>query len=72
LLHSLADGEALICSKTVIREITMDSETTIKKAGCFFCHNNCGVLVHIKEGKVVKVQGILNIPVAGVSFARGV
>jgi thiosulfate reductase/polysulfide reductase chain A len=35
----------------------MDSKTTIKKAACFFCHNNCGVLVHVQDGKVVKVIG---------------
>lgn len=40
----------------------MDSKTTIKKAACFFCHNNCGVLVHVKEGKVVKVAGNPNHP----------
>ncbi|HHX73364.1 MAG TPA: molybdopterin-dependent oxidoreductase, partial [Firmicutes bacterium] len=31
--------------------------TEIKKAGCFFCHHNCGVLVHVEDGRVVKVTG---------------
>jgi thiosulfate reductase/polysulfide reductase chain A len=33
----------------------MGSKTTIKKAACFFCHNNCGILVHVRDGTVVKV-----------------
>jgi len=35
----------------------MDSKTTIKKAGCFLGHHQRGVLVHVREGKVVKVPG---------------
>lgn len=35
----------------------MSSKTVIKKAGCFFCHHNCGVLVHVQDGKIVKVTG---------------
>jgi len=35
----------------------MQPENEIKKAGCFFCHHNCGVLVHVEEGRVVKVTG---------------
>ncbi len=35
----------------------MNSNTEIKKAACFFCHNNCGLLVHVRDGKVVKVTG---------------
>ena len=34
----------------------MASETVIKKAGCF-CHHNCGLLVYVRDGKVVKVTG---------------
>jgi len=29
----------------------------IKKAGCAFCAGNCGVLVHVKDGKVIRVEG---------------
>lgn len=29
----------------------------IKKAGCAFCAGNCGVLVHVKDGKVAWVEG---------------
>ncbi len=35
----------------------MDTGIKIKKAGCFFCHNNCGVLVHVKNNRVIKVTG---------------
>jgi anaerobic selenocysteine-containing dehydrogenase len=35
----------------------MPVEAVIKKAACFFCHNNCGVLVHVQDGQVVKVEG---------------
>ena len=35
----------------------MNSEVVIKKAACFFCHHNCGVLVHVQDGKAVKVTG---------------
>ena len=35
-----------------------------KKAGCFFCHNHCGLLVSIKEGKVVKVRGNPEHPIS--------
>lgn len=34
-----------------------EGEAMIKKAGCFFCHNHCGLLVHVENGKVVKVRG---------------
>jgi anaerobic selenocysteine-containing dehydrogenase len=29
----------------------------IKKAACTFCYANCGVLIHVKNGKVTKVEG---------------
>jgi anaerobic selenocysteine-containing dehydrogenase len=29
----------------------------IKKAGCAFCAGNCGVLVHLKDGKVTRIEG---------------
>jgi len=35
----------------------MTSTTVVKKAACFFCHNNCGVLVHVQDGKVIKITG---------------
>ena len=28
----------------------------IKKAACTFCYANCGVLVHVKDGKVTKIE----------------
>ena len=49
------------------------SETVIKKAGCFFCHHNCGLLVHVQDGKVVKVTGNPDHPASrGFICARGV
>jgi len=43
----------------------MASNTTvIKKAGCFFRHNHCGVLVHVRNGMVVKVRGNPDHPIS--------
>jgi anaerobic selenocysteine-containing dehydrogenase len=36
---------------------TMDSAETIVKSTCRSGHGGCGVLVHLKEGKVTKVEG---------------
>jgi len=33
------------------------SETKIFKSACRMCHGGCGVLVYVKNGKVVKVEG---------------
>jgi len=38
------------------------SEEQIIKSVCRMCHGICGVLVHIKEGKVVKVKGDPDCP----------
>ena len=35
----------------------------VKKSCCYFCHNNCGLLVHVKDGKVLKVEGDDSYPV---------
>jgi len=36
----------------------------IKKAACCFCFANCAVLVHIKDGKVIKVTGNKESPMS--------
>jgi len=36
----------------------------IKKASCCFCFANCAVLVHVKDGKVVKVEGNRESPIS--------
>ncbi|GAG41330.1 unnamed protein product, partial [marine sediment metagenome] len=28
----------------------------IKKANCMFCHRNCGMLIEVQGGKIVKVN----------------
>ncbi len=33
------------------------SGITINKSVCSPCHSNCGVLVHIKDGRVIKIEG---------------
>ncbi len=38
------------------------SEEKIVKSACRMCHGVCGVLVHIKDGKVVKVTGDPDCP----------
>ncbi|MFQ6112052.1 MAG: molybdopterin-dependent oxidoreductase, partial [Nitrospinota bacterium] len=37
----------------------MSSEggTEVVRSGCFFCHGGCGILVHVKDGKAVKIEG---------------
>ncbi len=29
----------------------------VKKSCCYFCHQNCGVLAYVKDGKVIKIEG---------------
>ena len=29
----------------------------VKKSCCYFCHQNCGVLAYVLDGKVIKVEG---------------
>lgn len=29
----------------------------VKKSCCFFCHQNCGVLAYVKDGKVLAIEG---------------
>ncbi|MFQ6111276.1 MAG: molybdopterin-dependent oxidoreductase [Nitrospinota bacterium] len=35
----------------------MASEVKVLKSACHMCHGGCGVLVHVQDGKVVKVEG---------------
>ncbi len=35
----------------------MNDGVSIIKSVCRVCHGGCGVLVHVKDGKVVKVKG---------------
>lgn len=35
----------------------MSEKVEIKKSICFFCQGTCGVLVHVKNGKIIKVEG---------------
>lgn len=34
----------------------------VKKSACYFCHQNCGVLAYVKDGKVIKIEGDPNHP----------
>jgi anaerobic selenocysteine-containing dehydrogenase len=34
----------------------------VKKSCCYFCHQNCGVLAYVKDGKVIKIEGDPNHP----------
>lgn len=33
------------------------AEHQVKKTSCQFCTNVCGVLVHVEDGKVVRIEG---------------
>ena len=35
----------------------MPGKTEVLRAGCFFCHCRCGVLVHKVDGRIVKIEG---------------
>jgi len=43
----------------------MSDETEIKRTICTFCNCNCGVLAHIKDGKIVKITGNRENPISG-------
>jgi len=46
--------------------------TGVKKSCCFFCHQNCGVLAYVKEGRVLAIEGDPNHPTSqGGLCARG-
>ncbi len=36
----------------------------VKLANCMFCHRNCGALVHIEDGQVIKVEADPNQPMS--------
>lgn len=40
----------------------MAGEVKVAKAACFFCHNNCGVIVHINNGKIERIVGNPDYP----------
>jgi len=49
-----------------------DNDVKIVKSVCMPCHSNCGVLVHVKDGKVVKLEGDPDHPEnEGMMCARG-
>ena len=52
-------GGALVTTKVNQKQEGVE----IKKSVCYFCHNNCGLLVHVKDGQVLKVEGDDNYPV---------
>ena len=44
----------------------------VKKSCCYFCHQNCGVLAYVKDGKVIYAEGDPNHPTnQGGLCARG-
>lgn len=34
-----------------------DPGVTVRKALCYFCHTNCGILVCVKDGKIIAIEG---------------
>ncbi len=50
----------------------MSDETVTKKAACHFCPSRCGILLHIANHKLIKVQGDPSDPVSmGWTCAQG-
>ena len=44
----------------------------VKKSACYFCHQNCGVLAYVKDGKLIHAEGDPDHPTnAGGLCARG-
>lgn len=43
----------------------------VKKSACYFCHQNCGVLAYVKDGKVLKIEGDPDYTNAGGLCCRG-
>jgi len=37
----------------------------IRKSVCYFCHQQCGMLVHVKDGKIIEVEGDPDHPSQG-------
>ncbi len=42
----------------------MSRQTEIKKTSCTFCPQYCGVLVHVEDGRIVKVEGNPDHPIS--------
>ncbi|MFC1951550.1 molybdopterin-dependent oxidoreductase [Chloroflexota bacterium] len=49
-------GVTSVMAKLQNKELKMSGESGIKKSGCFFCHDGCGVLMDVKDGRIVKVK----------------
>lgn len=37
--------------------MNQDNFTGVVRSGCFFCQGGCGILVHVKNGRAVRVEG---------------
>lgn len=55
-IESAVDGIQYL-SACEPREIKVTDETKIVKTSCRGCIANCGVLAHVKNGRVVKLEG---------------
>lgn len=43
-------------------QVEEEAETTIVKSQCRMCHGTCGAKVHVRNGRVVKVEGLEESP----------
>jgi anaerobic selenocysteine-containing dehydrogenase len=49
----------------------MEEIKTLRTA-CRSCHGGCGVMAHVKDGKVIKVEGDPNFPIShGTQCSKG-
>jgi anaerobic selenocysteine-containing dehydrogenase len=54
------------------KRIDKSTGTTIVKSSCFNCNHGCDTLVHVKDGRVIKVEGDPSSPTTrGVLCAKG-
>jgi len=42
----------------------------VVRSTCGLCYGGCGVLVHLKDGRVVKIEGDPNSPINKGRYAR--
>jgi anaerobic selenocysteine-containing dehydrogenase len=49
----------------------MGCELEIKKTLCSMCALNCGLLVYVRDGKIIKIRGNPDNPVSGGFTVKG-
>jgi len=48
----------------------LEGGVEVKKAACWFCYQNCGMLVYVKNGEIIKVEGDPDHPIIKAGCAQ--